>query len=342
MNIRKYKDYSVEDFLEDKDFQRWVKTPNKNNRLFWEHYITRYPEQKETIFRARVLLLEMKHYFGQSAKDASEIQTHLQEVLEFSERDQAEISIQGKKSSWRKPHIWAIAASLLLLLGLFSWIWINQEYGKQHFATGYGEWKTVDLPDGSLVKLNANSELIVKRKWAPGNDRQVWLKGEAFFEVKKKIVSGAKFQVVTEDLKVEVLGTSFNVNKRGQRTEVFLSEGSIRLELPGHQEKWLNPGDFIAYSGEDKAILEQRKEVEPDTHTSWKDGVLILKDRLGAEIFKKIEEIYGVKVQVENTEILREVKAVSLPMDKLEVSIPLLEGNFNVEITREGNLLIVK
>jgi len=115
------------------------------------------------------------------------------------------------------------AAVVLLLLGSISWFWFD---GKKSVViqTAYAQQKMVVLPDQSQVKLNANSTLSFYKNWKNDEVRKVWLTGEAYFEVEKTQRADNKFQVITDDLKVEVLGTVFNVNARSIATEVFLEE----------------------------------------------------------------------------------------------------------------------
>lgn len=85
------------------------------------------------------------------------------------------------------------------------------------YATQYGEQRVVELPDHSVVSLNANSTLRFRNDWSQANTlREVWLDGEAFFSVQKQegAAGPAKFIVHTNDLDVEVLGTRFNVSNR--------------------------------------------------------------------------------------------------------------------------------
>lgn len=236
---------------------------------------------------------------------------------------------------------WTAIAATLLLLSSSIWFLVGRQERLQVYATGFGEWKSIQLPDGTMVKLNANSTLKSPQDWEEGTDRKVWLDGEAFFEVTKKPQTGAKFRVITKDLQVEVLGTSFNVNSRGSQTDVFLQEGQIRLSM-GDQEETLQPGDFIAYSTEKKNVVERRNETTSELHTSWKDGVLILKEKSIGEILRKIEEIYGVKTVVSDTALLSKIKTVSVPMDKLELALPILERTFEARILQQGEQLIIR
>ena len=208
------------------------------------------------------------------------------------------------------------------------------------YRTDFGQWETVELPDGSVVELHANSELIVAKDWANGITRQVWLEGEAFFSVTKKPTTGTKFQVITDDLTVEVSGTEFNVQDRGERTEVYLKEGKIALDL-GLGKEILSPGDYIAFSADQKKIVERRR-VSQDTYTSWKEGVLQLNNTTVLEILKEIEEIYGVDIKVTNKAMLSEKRTIAVPMKNLEVVIPILENTLDVDIRKERNKLFIR
>lgn len=245
------------------------------------------------------------------------------------------------KKLGRNRRSWLAIAAAISLLVIGFVLWPKSSEQMYTYSTVQDQWKIIELPDGSSVKLNANSELSFTKHWKPGNHREVWLKGEAFFEVERKPATNAKFTVITDDLEVEVLGTAFNVNTRGEQTDVFLEEGSIKLNLDGREET-LIPGDFITYSSKDKTIIERKDKTTAATHASWKDGVLELKDRTVQEIINKIEEIYSVEVEIQDSSILQEVKTLSVPKDKLEVAIPVLERIFGSEISKDGKRLIIE
>jgi len=205
--------------------------------------------------------------------------------------------------------------------------------------TEFGEWKELTLPDGSVVHLNAHSELRLKDSWGAEEDRQVWLKGEAFFEVAKKPVTKAKFRVITEALQVEVLGTRFNVKSIANNTKVFLEEGKIQLKAAS-QSLALQPSDFIDYTIGQQLIANTQKTSEA-ADISWKDGTLILTQVTVAEILNRLEEIYGYSFEVKHPEILTERKTLAVPMDNIEVILPILERTLAVEIEKKGNHLML-
>ncbi|MEM9052122.1 MAG: FecR domain-containing protein [Bacteroidota bacterium] len=110
----------------------------------------------------------------------------------------------------------AVAASVLVILSLSIFLFT----GSESFETDILQQEFVALPDGSEVQLNSSSTLAFNKRNFE-DERELDLKGEAFFEVKK----GVKFTVTTDNGAVEVLGTSFNVNSREERLEVICYTG---------------------------------------------------------------------------------------------------------------------
>ena len=113
------------------------------------------------------------------------------------------------------------AAAVIVLLVSSYFLLFNNSV---NFSTQYAETKTFNLPDESEVILNANSNVSFNKKdWK--NSRDIQLKGEAFFKVKK----GKSFTVNTSVGKVTVLGTQFNVKERKNYFEVKTYEGLVSV-----------------------------------------------------------------------------------------------------------------
>lgn len=131
---------------------------------------------------------------------------------------------------------YAVAASVIIALALF--YSLNAE---SHFKTGFGQQLAVVLPDNSKAQLNSNSELDFKSiNWK--NNRELDLKGEAFFDVEK----GQSFKVYTDDGIVEVLGTEFNVISRSHYFEVRCQEGRVKVtSKAANDEVVLLPGKAV-------------------------------------------------------------------------------------------------
>lgn len=201
-------------------------------------------------------------------------------------------------------------------------------------ATTYGQQLETQLPDGSKVTLNANSSL----KYHSRDPRKVWLQGEAFFEVKKKPKTGADFQVITEDLTVNVLGTSFNVNTRNDKTKVFLEEGKVRLKVdnPAKDLIEMDPGDLITYSKKQNKLKENRKNASALENTYWKEGTLMFNNTPLPQALYEIEDIYGIQFVLQSEELNKEAISGGVPIKDLDVTLQSLREVYGIRIRSEG------
>ncbi len=123
---------------------------------------------------------------------------------------------------------WAAVVSLIMLLAGAGWVGGKEHLLYRTYRTGAGETKNLLLADHSRVTLNANTSLKVSRNWFSGDRREVWLTGEAFFNI-QKTPDRQRFTVHTATLTVEVLGTKFNVTDRRRKTRVVLQEGKVKV-----------------------------------------------------------------------------------------------------------------
>ncbi|MUH35706.1 FecR family protein [Zobellia amurskyensis] len=139
-----------------------------------------------------------------------------------------------------KKFIRIAAAAAVIMFG--SYFYLNNL--DENIVTEYAENKEVVLPDNSKVQLNADSELsFSERKWS--KERNVELKGEAFFKVAK----GKRFTVATADGIVAVLGTQFNVENRPGFFEVTCFEGLVSVTFDGKETKLPAGASFIVIDG---------------------------------------------------------------------------------------------
>ncbi|WP_170110270.1 FecR family protein [Flavilitoribacter nigricans] len=231
------------------------------------------------------------------------------------------------------------AAAILALIAAGTW-WIRSADSVE-LHTAYGEQRTISLPDQSTVILNANSNISFHQDWSEDEVRKVWLEGEAYFKVRKDTTDGRKFQVVTRDLTVEVLGTVFNVHTREEATQVFLEEGKINVDLEDQEEDILmDPGELVTYSV--KTHIPQKRKIVEEAPSSWKDGTIILQEVTLRAIIQKMEEIYGVSSRVESQTLLDRTFNFPMPVNNLDTAVLLLMESTGLIIEQEDDELIVK
>lgn len=198
---------------------------------------------------------------------------------------------------------WAAAASIALVIGayLLSDFWYYKQY-----ETGYGEIRTIVLPDSSRVTLNANSVLSIPRFGFGSGTREVMLKGEAEFAV-KHTVDHSKFIVRTPDkLEVKVLGTEFIVYSRERGSKVVLSQGSVQLrslKVLNARPVLMKPGDVATMSTQGTLSLKHSESLS--AHQAWKQRLFMFENTPVSEIAYQISEHFGVNVVVTDSTLAR-------------------------------------
>lgn len=329
----KYKDYSVRDFIEDEYFQNWVFGNDKSIHSFWEEWVHHHPHKKSELEQARKLLQSIRfeqHTLSNADVSAiwKQIQDNTQERIESGE----------KKRNGYKVQI-SVAASFFLAI-ILAGTYYATHYSKKSFHTAFGETKRIALPDGSSVVLNANSTLTIDHSWNEVDPREVTLDGEAFFEVTHKHSSQAFRVHASEDVMVEVLGTTFNVYHRTQATKVVLNSGQIRLNLPKEAASGsiiMRPGEMIEY----KSQKYNKKAVDPSHYNAWTSNKIILDHTSLQDMIQLIHDTYGLDVVVSNPALLKQTVSGSMPLGDSEVLLSQMAKAFQLHIERKGDQIKV-
>lgn len=202
----------------------------------------------------------------------------------FSERLEKD-TVPVRKLNWIKPFL-RIASVFVIGLTLSYFFLFNRDVEINTLA---GEKTTIELPDASTVIVNAQSEIqYSKSNW--DIKREVELQGEAFFKVAK----GAKFDVVTSEGTVSVVGTQFNVKQRGNYFEVECFEGVVKVTSQNATEQ-LTAGDRFRFSN-GKVALEKTAYQNPQ----WTKNVSSFERVPLSEVFSELERQYNIKVRMEN------------------------------------------
>ncbi len=160
-----------------------------------------------------------------------------------------------------------------------------------------GKRYNIELPDGTMVWLNSDTEFKFPVRFRKGEPRNVKLSGEAYFEVKKDITAG--FIVEAQDINVIVFGTSFNVSSYSDidMSETTLVEGSVGIEVlsDGNDRVYrLEPSENAQLRRNDGSL--EIKEVDTRRYTSWKDGYITFRDEEMNILGPKIERWYDTEL----------------------------------------------
>lgn len=242
-----------------------------------------------------------------------------------------------RKLYWR---VGKVAAAVLLLI---SSIWGLQYYlaNKEVLhQSAYGEVKELFLPDSSLVVLNGNSSLSYHNNWQEGATRIVRMSGEAYFKVRKKPATHAKFQVVTNDLTVEVLGTAFNVNTHKNETKVFLEEGNIKVNLDHKSDKVVKlvPGEAMQYSAIDQKLTPPEKvEQQPN----WRAGFSQFKETPLKLILEELSHAHRLEFVIADTILAETPYTITLPTEDMDETMSILGKTIGASIVKENNRYMI-
>jgi ferric-dicitrate binding protein FerR (iron transport regulator) len=340
-----YKNYQVKDFLLDDFFLQWVKQPDEATEAFWSVWLEENPEKAATVAQARYLLKGISFESDKlSEKQVNHLWQNISRSISETEDSQF-INKPAKSIPFIRRPLWSAAAVLFLVAvsAVFYFLVFN-EFKYDKYQTAYGEKKTICLPDGSYVVLNAHSQLKFLKNWQNQKDRNVWLDGEAFFEVKKQPSLQPKFRVHTNKLTVEVLGTKFNVLERNEKTTVVLNEGKIKLDmLEENAEKniFMQPGDVVKVEGKEQKLVKISVQ-KPENHSSWIKDYWILENTTLSEVAEKIENTYGLEVIIKNKKVAQESMNGALPTKNIDELLEVLSVTYNVTIqTNHYNQILI-
>jgi len=332
-------DYTVAKLVMSRRFRRWVKHPNAKLEAFWADWIAEKPGRRALVEEARQIVLSLDFPDNLTEAEIAQEWQKVQPLLaQYPRREETRV-----QRNFRIPTIptyWqaAVWVGLLVCAGLV-YAFLAQT-ATIRLATGNGEVKTVTLPDGSVVTLNANSKLSFPEAWAADQAREVQLEGEAFFSVVHQ-ANHRKFIVRTADpFRVEVLGTTFTVLDRADRNRVVLGSGKVRLqaEIAGrHESIVMQPGELVEVA--EHAARPVRKRVNPDVYTAFKDGKLLFDNTPLREVAQILEDIYGLEVHVPGAEVAAREFTGTFPLDDLPLLLQVLGRTYHLDMIRAGNQL---
>ena len=237
----------------------------------------------------------------ESLHDPEALGKHTSEMVPFSrEAAWKRIDARIRRRKWisRLTIAAAIVLPLLAVAGLMTMPSHEETMpAMAEVTTGRGEEKTVILPDGTSVNLNSLSRIVYPRTFS-GECRAVTLEGEALFNV---TTTGIPFIVSTESMRIEVLGTSFDVRAySGKPARTVLLRGSVRISS-GSGDRILSPGQMATVHGEEGNI--RIDEVDADFYTSWTRGKIFFRDERLEDILDELSHFYDFEVEYGNAAV---------------------------------------
>lgn len=337
----------LEDLLTDESFKAWVKgTADESVAQHWEQLAQSSLEIKELIQEAVPLIKSLSVPVNKKQSGSRQL---VWSAIE------AELNKKPMPVRRRPVLKIAVAAAVMALLAVGVWK-INRHSayssGRQQQTTVMAERKQLVLPDESVVLLGANSSLSWQPGWRQGQAREVWLKGDASFDVKHlnrdtaNVHAHERFLVhIDNNVTIEVLGTVFLVRNRRGKTIVSLESGAVKVDVTGAhlQQLLLKPGETVEVNKEHAGAFNMLTQSD-SIATQWRSGIQQLNNTSVQDIVQIMEDNYGRSIKVGSPELLNKRVDGVLPLNNEKQALMALSSILDASIREEkdGTMVLRK
>jgi transmembrane sensor len=353
-----YGDFELEDFLEDSYFQKWVNEPTAESNLYWNEFLLHYPEKSEVIATAKSLLFSLAAEMEDDFPDEQQID-HMWGKIK------THVVAPNRKTRSIWPGISGIAAAVTILIVMAGWLLrpeqkkidITYDILTSSLPTKLIERKNltskpirIDLPDSSHIILDPNSAISYSNDFNGKKEREVYLSGQAFFQISRN--TQRPFYVYANELVTKVLGTSFTVKafENSSQMEVAVKTGKVsvftRSEDMGlsknPEETILTPNHRILYSRKEESMKKYLIDIpEVIACTATAPAIIDFQDTPVSDVFKNIEDSYGIDI-IYDKEVLKNcLLTASFSQESLYDKIELICKGVEAEFTIVNAQIVV-
>lgn len=350
--MKQYKDYEADDFLADDNFIRWVQAGSSPADPVWEGFQAAYPEKKADLEKARAFILQM--LAGGSLSD-DEKSREIKRILTSTASQEA---APAPRIGRRFPG-WQVAAAVVLLICASLVVWQVRPktpgYGYDHLVEASSLQLTetantnagpqlVLLPDGSRVTLARNSRISFAADLDKQANREVFLTGEAFFEVTGN--PEHPFMVYADGLVTRVVGTSFSVQTGDKKVSVIVETGKVAVypmqqaDAPPLTDKksMLTPNQQATFLTDSREITRSLSAAPKELPSEDREAGRFRFDNASiADVFARLEKAYGVDIVYDK--IVMKDCQLTVPMadepffTKLDIICRAIGAGYKVEGT---------
>jgi transmembrane sensor len=343
MSNQDYAQYTLTDFLEDDSFIQWVINGDAKSNVFWQSFLISYPEKDKVVQEA-----------------ASIIRVYRKQVTFTNEEHREKVwnridaSIPKRTTSpakvFRLPLYFKVAATIALLITCSVILWTLKNNHTTVVTTSYGEVKAVTLPDQSIVMLNGNSTLTYEDAWDNRTPREVWIKGEAYFDIRHLnqdtafVRPSERFIVHGNGIDIRVLGTSFNVKSRRNKTNIALLSGKIEVSYADSASVpsgglVMMPGDYVEYSGQ--KLLMKKKLLRPHKAATWTVREITFTDPSLNDIMETLQDNYGYAINVEDKDMMDMKIEGEISVTSIKELLSLVSTTLSIRVEESGKEIII-
>lgn len=320
--MKDYLSYSAEDFITDESYLRYYFRENETDINFWTEWIKLHPEKLDVVisannyidaFSIRLPESEFQKEQQRFARALNDLTSEDDLSRDKANKEDQDITFIENRYKRRKLGKRITGAAVLIFIAAGSLVYValhqhklsvSRELENVKLVEKYvpkGERAKITLPDGSEVELNADSKLTYPSKFT-GPTRELQLTGEAFFRVQHD--PKHPFHVVTSNLAITVLGTSFNMQCYPDKiqTKVALVTGKVKLDrfsdsvnknIIGKPVE-LVPAEMGVLNKSDLSL--EKTKYDMDEETGWRLGNVVFKNADFKEIADRFDKVYNIRL----------------------------------------------
>jgi transmembrane sensor len=329
---------TIEDFVFDKSFRDWVMNDGEKEASYWNDWLVKNPGKRSLLNYARTIVyaLSVNHQQLPEEEIDSEIRDILEKVKQDKWKNPDELPRVVYAAITHKPfvkrmYLLTAGAAAVIILAVISIFYFQKSGNNENNQSAYYELpdstnsstaieqinnsdtiQLVALSDGSKVQLFPKSKVSFSQSTF-SNKREVFLTGEAFFDVQKN--PSIPFFVYTKNMVTKVLGTSFMVKAypgeknasvlvRSGKVSVFKMENfsSRNTESKKLDGAIVTPNQQVVYDFAtnqlNKTIVDKPVLLENNGRNDFVFNSTALKD-----VFKVLQDAYGITIMYDESVI---------------------------------------
>jgi transmembrane sensor len=249
-------------------------------------------------------------------------------------------SFAGKpQSRFSLRNVLAVAASVVLVLGLSWFFLINQSVGKSSLIVSNTSREEMVLSDGSRITLNDRSKFSCEQPFS-SDERVVQLNGEGYFDVQGNLEW--PFIIHTGDVTIRVTGTSFNVRAYPNLdiTEIAVLEGRVEVIPPSMEDMVILTQGQTAYFDKKSRMLSVHESTDPNI-LSWITQQIRFEETSLLNVTETLERVYGVNIQLSDDVRGQQRLTASFSDNSLNFVLEVVCTTFNLKTQREGETIFL-
>jgi transmembrane sensor len=307
----------------------WLKTNPANEELFGQYRKTWQLIEKQKI--QSVINID---------QEWASMQAKMDDFTEQNEKPVKIISLHPNSRSIKSSlsKVWQVAATVTVLL--VSTFLLYFYFSKPTDIVITAHTANIDqvLPDGSVVSLQAGSQITYPAKFE-SKTRNVELKGEAYFKVAHDKTK--PFIVASGDARVEVLGTEFNVNTNTSAgsMEVVLTTGKVSVYYKAKPQ-----ANVMLLPGEKAELLADKQQISKSANTdpnymAWKTRILVFDNETLAQVASTLQNVYQTPVKLADPQLAECSVTASFNDQSIQSVIEVIAETLDLQVKHNGEII---